>query len=54
MAKVRLDHILAPLGIGKMTSDEELEELCRQLQKADNIKITAKNKKKIAYCYDSN
>lgn len=39
MAKVRLDHILAPLGIGEMTSDDELEELIKVLREKGNTVI---------------
>lgn len=34
MAKVRTDQILAGLGIGGMTSEDELEELVRRLREA--------------------
>jgi hypothetical protein len=32
MSKVRIDHILAQLGVGEMTSEEELEELTKKLR----------------------
>lgn len=38
MAKVHIDHILAQLGVGEMTSEEELEELVRRLREVDQEK----------------
>jgi hypothetical protein len=36
MAKVRIDQILAQLGIGEMTRKEELSQLIQALRQADN------------------
>jgi hypothetical protein len=35
MAKVHIDHLLAQLGIGEMTSKEELRQLVQVLRQVD-------------------